>query len=209
VPWLEDKRAADDVGDLWRVHDDLYDLSEFSAHHPGGRSWIETTRGQDITELFEASHPLMTGVPERLLKQYHVRKATQPRNTPYTFHEDGFHRTLKRAVAPILRRSGTGPSLACTLIADSCFCAFLGITVASALLDSWPLALLAGLVLMLTYGAAHNFLHQRDNVRMLYMDISLFSSAEFRVMHALSHHMFPKTRPSTWRLPAMSRSCAI
>jgi len=48
-------------------------------------------------------------------------------------------------------------------------------------------------VLVLTYGTGHNFLHQRDNVRMFYLDLSLFSSAEFRVMHALSHHMFPNT----------------
>ena len=29
-----------------QIHNDLYDLSDFAADHPGGQSWIEMTRGQ-------------------------------------------------------------------------------------------------------------------------------------------------------------------
>ena len=29
-----------------QIHEDLYDLSNFAAQHPGGRSWIEMTKGQ-------------------------------------------------------------------------------------------------------------------------------------------------------------------
>ena len=51
----------------------------------------------------------------------------------------------------------------------------------------------AGVTLTLLVGVGHNFLHQKDNWRMYLLDIPLLSSAEFRVSHALSHHMFPNT----------------
>ncbi|XP_037068391.1 cytochrome b5-related protein-like [Pollicipes pollicipes] len=135
----------------------------------------------------------MTGTPERLLAQHHVRAAHQPRNAPYTFLEDGFYRTLKRRAAPVLRRLGTGPGLATRVIADTCVGAFLAASAASVLLRSPLLALAAGGALMLAIGTGHNFLHQRDNWRMFYLDLSFLSSAEWRVSHALSHHMFPNT----------------
>lgn len=40
---------------------------------------------------------------------------------------------------------------------------------------------------------AHNFFHQRDNWRMYYYDLSLHSSYEWRVTHALSHHLHTNT----------------
>ena len=33
--WLTAKRQQDDCGGLWRIHDDLYDLSGWEKHHPG------------------------------------------------------------------------------------------------------------------------------------------------------------------------------
>ena len=52
--WLRSKRAADGIPrNLWRIHDSLYDLSDFVGRHPGGRLWIEATEGTDITEAFE------------------------------------------------------------------------------------------------------------------------------------------------------------
>ena len=61
VVWLAEK-AADDcrrVGvppNLWCVRGKLYDLATFAARHPGGRQWLDMTRGQDITELVEVHH---------------------------------------------------------------------------------------------------------------------------------------------------------
>lgn len=51
----------------------------------------------------------------------------------------------------------------------------------------------SGIVLNLTACCAHNFFHQRDNWRMHYLDLSLFSSFEWRVSHALSHHPYTNT----------------
>ncbi|KAF0305634.1 Cytochrome b5-related protein [Amphibalanus amphitrite] len=193
VAWLEDKRKIDGAAGLWRVHDELYDLSEFAERHPGGRFWLDITRGQDITELFEASHCLATGRPEQQLARCRVRAATQPRNAPYTFQADGFYRTLKRRAAPVLRRVGTGAGAATRLVADGGLLLFLVTGVASAVLHSRLAAAASGVVLALLLGVGHNFLHQRDNWRMYLLDVPLLSSAEFRVSHALSHHMFPNT----------------
>ena len=33
--WLKAKRHEDDCEGLWRIHDDLYDLSGWEKHHPG------------------------------------------------------------------------------------------------------------------------------------------------------------------------------
>lgn len=42
--WIEDKRADDGAEGLWRIHDDLYDLSDWIDKHPGGRDWIRLTK---------------------------------------------------------------------------------------------------------------------------------------------------------------------
>lgn len=34
--WLDGKRLHDDAEGLWRLHDKLYDLTEFMDRHPGG-----------------------------------------------------------------------------------------------------------------------------------------------------------------------------
>lgn len=34
--WLSGKRTDDDVGPYWRVHNKLYDLTDFIDQHPGG-----------------------------------------------------------------------------------------------------------------------------------------------------------------------------
>lgn len=43
--WIEGKRKDDNAdGNLWRVNEKLYDLSEFIEIHPGGKFWIEATQ---------------------------------------------------------------------------------------------------------------------------------------------------------------------
>lgn len=85
---------------MWRVHDKLYDLTDFIERHPGGSEWISLTKGVDITEEFETHH--LYGKAEPLLKKYYVRDAKSPRNYKFTYAENGFYRTLKRRVADML-----------------------------------------------------------------------------------------------------------
>ena len=42
--FLKDKQRDDGAEGLWRVHDDLYDLSSFVDNHPGGSEWLRLTK---------------------------------------------------------------------------------------------------------------------------------------------------------------------
>lgn len=106
--WLDAKREDDNVEDgLWRIHNTLYDLTEFIDKHPGGQDWLKWTKGIDITEAVETHHVY----PERLivhLNKYRVRDTTKPRNSKLRFDENGFYVTLRKKVAeqlPKLKKS--------------------------------------------------------------------------------------------------------
>lgn len=49
--WLEDKQDTDGAEGLWRIHDALYDLTDFVQKHPGGAEWLELTKVGEI-EIF-------------------------------------------------------------------------------------------------------------------------------------------------------------
>lgn len=46
--WLEGKRVDDEIGKLWRIHDGLYDFSEFTHLHPGGQDWLILTKVRSV-----------------------------------------------------------------------------------------------------------------------------------------------------------------
>ncbi|XP_063870716.1 cytochrome b5-related protein-like [Scylla paramamosain] len=189
--WLSGKRIDDNVGPYWRIHNKLYDLTDFVDRHPGGRMWLEVTKGTDITEAFESSH--VSESAEKLLKKFYVKDISTPRNSPYTFHEDGFYKTFKRKVQPILKEIGTGPSWKTLVIQDGLALALVVLTVACSVLSSYTLAAFAGVFLSMVITCAHNFFHQKDNWRMHYFDLSFSTAHEWRVSHALSHHLYTNT----------------
>ena len=52
--WLKFKRLDDDIGlGLWRIHDNLYDFTNFIQKHPGGAEWIQMTEGRINRSFFE------------------------------------------------------------------------------------------------------------------------------------------------------------
>jgi len=110
-----------------------------------------------------------------LLKQFYVRAASEPRNSPYTFKDDGFYRTLKRKAQPILQKLPSGPSAETKLYSDLLIVFLLLATVAAATY-SFKFGLLAGLLLNFLVVSAHNFFHMKDNLRMYYFDLSLMAS---------------------------------
>ena len=61
-----------------------------------GCFWIECTRGLDITEIFESFH--IGDLSEQIVSRYYVGEAKSKRLSPFTFHENGFYKTLKRKV---------------------------------------------------------------------------------------------------------------
>ena len=42
--WLAGKRLDDDAEGFWRIHDKLYDLTDFISRHPGGSEWLQLTK---------------------------------------------------------------------------------------------------------------------------------------------------------------------
>ncbi|CAB3238963.1 unnamed protein product [Arctia plantaginis] len=102
VQWLAGKSMDDGAEGLWRIHDKLYDLTKFIKLHPGGEEWLELTKGTDITEAFESHH--LNPAAEKILTQYYIKDAKTPRNSPFTFKEDGFYKTLKKVVFEELKK---------------------------------------------------------------------------------------------------------
>nr|XP_053632245.1 cytochrome b5-related protein-like isoform X1 [Cherax quadricarinatus] len=189
--WISGKRIDDDVGPYWRIHNKLYDLTDFIDKHPGGKDWLLATKGTDITEAFESAH--ISTAAENTLPKYYAKDISTPRNSPYTFHDDGFYKMLKRKVRPILKKVGRGPTWSMVVLQDSLALTFMLLTVAACLTESYTLVILAGIVLGMTGNCAHNFFHQRDNWRMYYFDLMLFSSYDWRISHGLSHHLYTNT----------------
>ncbi|KAH9642025.1 hypothetical protein HF086_008712 [Spodoptera exigua] len=102
IQWLEGKAMDDGAEGLWRIRDGLYDFEEFQDKHPGGAEWLELSKGTDITEAFECHH--LNPVVEKMIEKYYKRDAKTPRNSPFTFEEDGFYKTLKRAVREEIKK---------------------------------------------------------------------------------------------------------
>lgn len=43
--WIEARRIEDGTdGQLWRIHDGLYNLDQWIQKHPGGPQWLEITK---------------------------------------------------------------------------------------------------------------------------------------------------------------------
>jgi hypothetical protein len=97
------------------------------------------------------------------------------RFSPYTFHEDGFYRTLKRRAEPIIGTIHTGPTFRSKIWIDILMITTMATAILATSVSSYALGFLAGFLLNFTVMGAHNFLHLRDNMRMYYFDFSFMS----------------------------------
>lgn len=188
---MEGRRQDENAEGLWRIYDNLYDFTDFIRLHPGGQDWLLLTKGLDITETFEGHH--ITLRPEALLPKYFVRIAKHPRNFKLTMHDDGFYKTLKRKVREKLPTLDKKREAISKRIIDTLLVLTYLFAIASARFHSYLLGVGAGLFLTWTVISAHNFFHQRDNWRMKVYNLSLLSYREWRISHALSHHIYTNT----------------
>lgn len=177
------------------------------------RFWIQ---GVDITEAFEVHH-INFAKASAVLNEYRVREAKEPRNFKLTFKDTGFYRTLRKRVAKKLQEIDPSKSESMSKVLKIAhmklepFClqrnyafrlqffidGLLGMTFLTSALaarfDNKYLMVLASLCLCYTIISAHNFFHRRDNFRMLYFNLSFFNYKEWRITHALSHHLYPNS----------------
>ncbi|CAH1109796.1 unnamed protein product [Psylliodes chrysocephalus] len=128
-----------------------------------------------------------------MLKKFFVRKATTKRNSPFTFEENGFYKTLKKEIRPTLKHLPKQSVNNTNFFCDSMvFILFFLSTLATYYWNFW-LAAVAGLILGMLTIATHNYLHMKNNYRMYYFQFSMLQVREWRISHALSHHLLTNT----------------
>lgn len=198
--WLAGKRVDDDTDGLWRIHDNLYDLSKFN--HPGSQFWIEMSKGTDITELFESSHPNIEKAKNLLPKYFarHVDPKKARNSSALTFYPDGFYCTLRSRVWEVLKENGGGAASWDMLAFHDLLLLTVLLCIASMVLPVcdepkyWiSIAFVSGFLLSCLGSVGHNFFHHRDNWRMYSWDLTLYSSYEWRITHGYSHHNYPNS----------------
>jgi len=204
--FLKCKREAETGNsNLWRIHEKLYDLESYMDSHPGGRTWMEHTRGTDATEAFEAHH-LDGEKAMAVLKNYYVRDV-RPGEFEYgnrfTYEDNGFYRSIRRAALAKLKADGpkgastmelTGPTLTMKIVCTVVILQYLFLLAWACESGSFWVASLAGIALIGCWGVGHNFLHQADSKAgwlRLGIDLAGHSTCDFRITHALSHHLTP------------------
>ena len=176
--WLDGKRIDDNAEGLWRVHDKLYDLSDFVQSHPGGAEWLELTKGVDITEQFETHH--ITGKAEQLLTKFYIRDAALPRNYKITFNENGFYKTLKRKVAKKITSLDRTVEWKSRFYCDLMLTATLLFSIIATYSSNNVFVLLTSVCMTLMLNISHNFIHQRNNWRMYLINLGLMSFRDWR-----------------------------
>jgi fatty acid desaturase len=183
---------------LWKIHDDIYNLTPYLDQHPGGRIFLERVQGSDCTEAFEAHH--IQPISERLLKQYRIPTSNNDNkiDNHRRFTYDGMWLQVKTRIAKALVDMGN-PSGNCTngqgLIYSTVVIQYLLVLALAGKRKSIALAMLAGFLSTGVWGVGHNFLHQSRKQKWAFLryavDLTPFSHDEQTVTHALSHHLFP------------------
>jgi hypothetical protein len=176
--WLDGKRIDDNAEGLWRIHNKLYDFTNFIKHHPGGSDWLEVTQGVDITEQFESHH--ITGAAEKILPKYFIRMAKKPRNYKITFDDSGFYKTLKRRVGSKMDFIDHSQSGISSFYCDFMLLSLVLLTAVAARDESFFMGFLASIALLWLTEISHNFIHKRDNWRMYLTNLSGVSFREWR-----------------------------
>lgn len=73
----------------------------------------------------------------------------------------------------------------------------LGLSFISAILaakdDNKYIAILSGVFLLWVLVIAHNYFHRKDNWRMYCFNLTLLNYRDWRVSHAMSHHLYTNT----------------
>lgn len=114
-----------------------------------------------------------------MLPKFYIRDAKTPRNSPFTFKEDGFYRTLKKLVAEELDKIPKGIVKYTDMLADGLFVTLLVSSALSCWASNYWLVIglfaVASVSLAWLVVASHNYIHRRTNWRMYYFNMSLWS----------------------------------
>ena len=114
-----------------------------------------------------------------------------------TYLEDGFYKTLQRRGALVLSDLDTKSTRWSKFYTDTTlllmFISAIFAARSSNLYIAAVLAVVSGVLMMWLTMFAHNYIHQKNNWRMYLMNFSLMGWRDWRVFHAMSHHMYPNS----------------
>lgn len=114
-----------------------------------------------------------------MLEKYYVKDAKTPRNSPFTFHEDGFYKSLKRAVREELKKVPKDRPKYCDRIMDGLFFTCLITAALTCWSKNYWVVMASYLVSSLTLAwsvvASHNYIHKKTNWRMYIFNLGLWS----------------------------------
>jgi linoleoyl-CoA desaturase len=86
---------------MWNIHGTRYDLTKFLDKHPGGRSILESCRGDlDCTPTFESYHAMsdMNKI-KSIMQKYEIKTQINTNISPmYSFDNNGFYRNVQTRV---------------------------------------------------------------------------------------------------------------
>lgn len=110
----------------------------------------------------------MNPAVEKILTKYYIRDAKTPRNSPFTFKEDGFYKTLKRVAFEELQKIPKDGTKTSGRITDGLFIFLL----ISSALSCWVMnnilvkiwCVCASVSLALLSAACHNYLHRKKRM---------------------------------------------
>lgn len=171
----------------------MYDLTQFSKLHPGGRSWIQLTKGQDITVLFRTHHLQYERV-KKMLDKYYFGECPIKHRPRFDFDETGHHDTIRKrilskfSVQELQNTSKTQIKCALLLLIWLILLALTGY------LQSYVLAIISGFWGLTNWATGHLFGHKKDThiFRHLFLLIG-YTAKEQQIMHAISHHPYTNT----------------
>lgn len=198
-----------DPSKLWQIDGKYYDLEPFLEKHPGGRRFLEQTRGTDCTALFHSTH-LHDRVPLGTLRTYYVGDVVDYAPA-YDFEGDGFYPTLKRRVRDhfVETAKANGEKGAAVRVAHhgtrafftrlaGLYVVFAALSIGALGFGQWWCALLWGPVAFALGGYGHEAMHAgvfktvRANrlLALFTLDMMGVSSFVFTAMHVPLHHVY-------------------
>ncbi|RKP05787.1 putative acyl-CoA desaturase [Thamnocephalis sphaerospora] len=87
ISWDEFQQACSEQGRYWTVIDDhVYDMTSFVEEHPGGRAFMHSARGRDVTAAFNGGVHMHRGVARRLLDSLRVATIHRDSQTVTNLH---------------------------------------------------------------------------------------------------------------------------
>lgn len=194
---------------LWQIDDKYYDMEPYLAIHPGGRRFLEQTRGSDCTALFNSTH-LHDKIPRATLKKFYVGDV-EGYVPDYDWDGEGFYPTLKKRVAAHFAAEAAkdgerGRAARTSHHAKSAFigrffgiyAVFIAVSIGALGFGQWWCALLWGPLAFALGGYGHEAMHAgifrsvRANrlLALFTLDLAGVSSFVFTAMHVPLHHIY-------------------